>query len=159
MEDAGQALKMAAAVLVFTLALTICITSFSEARRTTQILINSNDREYNYGEQDYVTSATTTHRIVGAETIVPTIYKAYKENYKIIFKDRAGQALELYEKADPNNASEKIKVYAIDLEKDVVGTNEEKEEFIRALLWGSKNRKHSREIKKIKNLLERKQFL
>lgn len=44
--------------------------------------------------------------------------------------------MELYRKSDGNSGT--IKVSSIDLEKDVLGSNEEKEKFIRALLYGSK---------------------
>lgn len=141
MENVTQALKMAASVLIFVLTLTITISSFSEARQTLQTIINSQDREFDNREEDYVATAIDasgnliTQRTVRAETIVPTIYKAYKENYKIVFK---GLNEPLYEKASTNNPSERVKIYAIDLEKDVIGTNQEKEEFIMALLYGTR---------------------
>lgn len=133
MENAVDALQIAAFLLIFVLALTISINAFSEARQTIQLLINYQDREYEY---TYVEDNGTTERIVSAETIVPSIYKAYKENYKIVFK---GLSEPLYEKAGRNN--ERIKVYSIDLEeKDVaLGSDAEKERFITALLYGSKN--------------------
>lgn len=141
MENAIQALKMAAAVMIFVLSLTITITSFGEARKTLQTIISSQDREFNSREEDYVSNATDasgniiTQRTIRAETIVPTIYKAYKENYKIVFK---GLSKPLYEKASTNSSGDRVKIYAIDLEKDVIGINKEKEEFIMALLYGSK---------------------
>ena len=46
MENAVDALKMAAAVLTFVLALGISISSFSQARTTAQILLDYTDREY-----------------------------------------------------------------------------------------------------------------
>lgn len=141
MENATQALKMAAAVMIFVLSLTITITSFGEARKTLQTIISSQDREVNLRAEDYVSTLTDangniiTQRTVRAETIVPTIYKAYKENYKIVFK---GLSKPLYEKASTSVSGDRIDVYAIDLEKDVVGTNKEKEEFVMALLYGSR---------------------
>ena len=141
MENATQALKMAAAVMIFVLSLTITITSFGEARKTLQTIISSQDREVNLRAEDYVSTLTDangniiTQRTVRAETIVPTIYKAYKENYKIVFK---GLSRPLYQKASTSVSGNRIDVYAIDLEKDVVGTNKEKEEFVMALLYGSR---------------------
>lgn len=141
MENATQALKMAAAVMIFVLSLTITITSFGEARKTLQTIISSQDREVNLRAEDYVSTLTDangniiTQRTVRAETIVPTIYKAYKENYKIVFK---GLSRPLYQKASTSVSGGRIDVYAIDLEKDVVGTNKEKEEFVMALLYGSR---------------------
>ncbi len=141
MENAAQALKMAAAVMIFVLSLTITITSFGEARKTLQTIISSQDREFNSRAEDYVSTVTDasgniiTQRTVRAETIVPTIYKAYKENYKIVFK---GLSQPLYRKASTSVSGDRIDIYAIDLEKDVVGTNKEKEEFVMALLYGSR---------------------
>ena len=141
MENAAQALKMAAAVMIFVLSLTITITSFGEARKTLQTIISSQDRELNSRAEDYVSTVTDasgniiTQRTVRAETIVPTIYKAYKENYKIVFK---GLSQPLYRKASTSVSGDRIDIYAIDLEKDVVGTNKEKEEFVMALLYGSR---------------------
>ena len=134
MEDnITDALKMAAAVLVFVIALGVSISSFSQARQTIDTLLTYQDREYDY---TYVEKNGTTQRIIGAETIVPSIYKAYKENYKIVFKDIYGNGMALYHKSDGSGGT--ISVSSIDLEKDVLGSNEEKEIFIRALLYGSK---------------------
>lgn len=83
MENVADALKMAAAVLIFVLALSISINAFGEVRKTSQIILDNRDREYDY---TYVEDNGTTQRIVGAETMVPSIYKAYKENYKIVFR-------------------------------------------------------------------------
>ena len=51
-------------------------------------------------------------RIVRLESIVPTLYKYYKENYTVIFRDSDGKFLELYEtKTDPETWSEKTNKY------------------------------------------------
>ena len=73
MENATDALHMAAAVLIFVVALTISINAFSEARMTTTTILDRQDREYSY---TYVEDNGTTERIVGLESIVPSIYKA-----------------------------------------------------------------------------------
>ena len=82
MENAADALKMAAAVLVFVMALSITINSFTETRIAATTILNNKDKEYDY---TYVEDNGTTERLVGLESIIPTIYKAYKENYKVIF--------------------------------------------------------------------------
>lgn len=133
MENAVDALKMAAAVLTFVLALGISISSFSQARTTAQILLDYTDREY---ETQYAEDIGTTERIVGKETIVPTMYRAYKENYKILFYYSDGTPIELYTKIE--NGAYGVKVNYIDLEKDILGDNRQKDNFIMALLYGSK---------------------
>lgn len=131
MDNATDALKMAAAVLIFVLALSISINAFGEARRASQVILDYRDREYDY---TYITSGTT-QRQVGLETIIPSIYKAYKENYKIIFdiqniNDKNG----LYSKKNENGNYDEINY--IDLEKEVLGSDKQKEEFIKAIIYG-----------------------
>lgn len=134
MDNAVDALYMAVAVLIFVLALSISINAFGQVQQATTTILGYKDREYDY---TYVKNNGTTRRIVSAETIVPSIYKAYKENYKIVFMKNNGEAMELYKKSDGN--AEKMPVYSIDLEKDVLGNDEQKERFIRCLLYGGKS--------------------
>lgn len=126
MENAADALQMAAFVLIFVLALSISISAFGEARQSAQIILNYQDREYDY---TYVEENGSTQRIVGAETIIPSMYKAYRENYKIVF-DTNTISDGLYQKKGK-------KVYSIDLEKEVLGSDAQKEEFIHAILYGA----------------------
>ena len=126
MENAVDALHMATAVLIFVLALSISINAFGEVRQTSQIILDNRDREYDY---TYVENNGTTERIVSAETIIPSIYKAYKENYKIVFLDRNENGIELYKKYNKS-------VYSIDPEESL--NDETKEQFIKAFLYGTK---------------------
>lgn len=135
MENAADALKMAAAVLIFVLALSISINAFGEVRQTSQIILESKDREYEYGEGSYVESNGSTQRVVGLETIVPSIYKAYKENYKIVFTGNMVDTNGLYQKKNEEGNLEPIKY--IDLEKEVLGSDTQKERFVRAVLYGA----------------------
>lgn len=45
-----------------------------------------------------------------------------------------GNGLKLYEKAETNSTGNKKSIYSIDLEKDIVGSDEQKEKFIKAWL-------------------------
>lgn len=126
MENAAEALKMAAAVLIFVLALSISINAFGEARIASKTILDYKDREYDY---TYVEGSDTTQRIVGVDSIVPSIYKAYKENYKIVFENVSGLEDGVYERNDEP-------VYSIDLQNEVLGTNTQKEQFIMAILYG-----------------------
>ena len=127
MENAADALKMAAWVLIFVVALSIIINAFGMARQTTDILISYNDNEY---YTDYVEQGNT-ERKVGYETIIPAIYRAYKENYKIIFLNNDGTPMYFYE-----NKNTKEQINYIDLEKQNVGNDTEKEEFIKYIVTG-----------------------
>ncbi len=127
MENAADALKMAAWVLIFVVALSIIINAFGMARQTTDILISYNDNEY---YTDYVEQGST-ERKVGYETIIPAIYRAYKENYKIIFLNNDGTPMYFYE-----NKNTKEQINYIDLEKQNVGNDTAKEEFIKYIVTG-----------------------
>lgn len=48
MENAAEALKMAAAVLIFVLALSISINAFGEVRAASSTILDYKDREYSY---------------------------------------------------------------------------------------------------------------
>lgn len=132
MENAVDALKMAAAVLTFVLALGISMSSFSQARETAQILIDYTDRET---VTQYAEDTNTKTRIVEAETIVPAIYRAYKENYRILFYESNGDPIELYKKRENGTT---VSVNYIDLEREVLGNTRQQDNFIMALLYGMK---------------------
>ena len=137
MENAADALQMAAAVLIFVLALTIAINSFGQARQTAQLILDNNDREYDYTyvEQNRKPDGTlVTTRIVSLESMIPTIYKAYRENYKIIFVGLDDDEY-LYEQRNEEGSLEKM--YNIDMEYGVrLADDRRKLQFIMALLYG-----------------------
>ena len=133
MENAADALQMAAAVLIFVLALTIAINSFGQAREVAQVVLDYNDREY---ESTYVENNGSTKRIVGLESIIPSIFKAYRENYRIVFENMPSDFY-LYEMKNEDGDFEKIT--EIDMETGTrLGTDEQKLKFIMALLYGEK---------------------
>lgn len=150
MENAAEALKMAAAVLIFVLALSISINSFSEVRQTSQTILNYRDREY---ETTYVEDNGSTERLVGAETIIPSIYKIYQENYKIIFNiDSIGY---LYKKkiTEGEKKGQDEKINYIDLQKEVLGNESQKQRFIQAILYGVNSFEGKSDVEKeFKNL-------
>ncbi len=95
MENAVDALKIAFAVIVFILALTVAIGMFSQLNQVSRIVLASSDITQFY---EYTTAtAEQSSRIVGLETIIPTLYKYYKENYTVIFLKENGTPLDLYE--------------------------------------------------------------
>lgn len=128
MENATDALKMAGAVLLFVLAISIIILSFGQVRESADTIIDYRDRETSYIEGNYYYEGNKNSRIVGLETIIPSIYRAYLENYKIVFSDRL-LGHPIYKIGD----SEK---YLIDLENSSNETNITKVEFIQGILYG-----------------------
>ena len=89
MENAVDSLKIAFGVLIFTVALSISISTFSNARRAIDGITTIKDKTQEYV---YLEPSTTSNRDVGIETIIPALYKAYSENYRVEFwvKDSAG---------------------------------------------------------------------
>lgn len=86
MENATQALMIAFAVLIFVIALTVSIVAFNNAKDTADIILYTKD-ETNYYEYMGSTGKADENRIIGLETIIPTLYKYYKENYTVVFKE------------------------------------------------------------------------
>lgn len=99
MENASDAIIIAGAILIFVIALTTAMTVFSQARATADTVIYASDETnfYEYIEVD----SNVESRIVSWETVIPTLYKYYKENYTVLFL-QSGQSgdspkgLELY---------------------------------------------------------------
>ena len=135
MENVADALKMAADVLVFIMALGISISSFSQARQTAQIMVEYNDREYS--ETQYVEDIGVEHtdRIVGAESIIPTIWRKKKKKIRIVFyeNDAGTIPMDLYTLRGENNVYETVNY--IDLAKQTIAPDL-RNNFIMALLYG-----------------------
>ena len=99
MENASQALIIAFSIIIFVIALTISISMFSMARATSDFVIFKSDKT-NYYEYNRVNETSKRNaRVVSMEAIVPTLYRYYKENYRVEFYDNEGKQLEIYESA------------------------------------------------------------
>lgn len=101
MENAVDALKIAFAVFVFVMALSIAMYMFTQAKVTSDIVLQASDvTEFmEYTEMPPIEeggSMINEDRIVGMETIIPTLYKYYKENYTVIFRNSDGTPMDLY---------------------------------------------------------------
>ena len=137
MENAVEALKMAFGYMMFVLALTISISSFSQARETIDAIITIKDRETSY---TYVKSQEK--KIVGVETVIPTMYKAYKEDFRIVFyrsyTDETNntpfylyKSFDRYEIPSPSSGT---KINYIDLEQENFGGPEDAIEHLNVLM-------------------------
>lgn len=83
MENALDAMKMAFGMLVFVIALSASMYLLNTATSTSQILLYYADQSnyldnINIDETDIVTK-----RVVNVETIIPTLYRYYKENFAV----------------------------------------------------------------------------
>ena len=141
MENAVDALKMAGAVLLFVLAISVAIVSFGQAREAADTILDYKDRETVYIDGNLYYKTTGTERTVGLETIIPTIYRAYIENYKIVFE---GLNEPIYTLKLSGNTE--IKKYTIDLETKTttdgiqinnvaLANDEQKSEFLCGILY------------------------
>ena len=91
MENASDALIMAANVLLFVIALTVCISSFSMLRQgvdnilgDTEVIKLATDSNIYI---NYIDSRNNSSiRKVGAETVVSSMLRAIKENYVVYIK-------------------------------------------------------------------------
>ena len=102
MENAVDALKIAFGVFVFTMAISITMYMFNMAKETSDVVLQSSDVT---ALMEYVETSDMIgeERIVGLETIIPTLYKYFKENYTVIFLESNGKPMELYEtQTDPD---------------------------------------------------------
>lgn len=138
MDNASDALKMAGAVLIFVMALSIIILAFTRTRQASDTILNYRDRETMYINSDYYYASGQKERNVNIETVIPTVYRAYLENYKVVF---VGLNEPLYK--IKNRDGKIIDKYTIDLERNVLKTypnanlanNQEKSEFVRGILY------------------------
>lgn len=78
MENAVDALKIAAAVLVFVIALTIAFALLSQAKATSDIMLFASDKTnyYTYSKD----ADDAEGRIVGADVVISSLYRYYKES-------------------------------------------------------------------------------
>ncbi len=145
MENATDALKMAFAAMIFVMALTISIVMFSHLNQTSKIVLSASDVTKFY---EYEEATNQKNRIVGLETIIPTLYKYYKENYMVLFLNSNGEPLKLYNtKTDSNlwgngtingeNSNKGLigKYYSNKSDKNPVCTFDVDEETIRHEPW------------------------
>lgn len=100
MENAADALKMAAFVLMFVGALTIAMITLSKAKVASEAIVYTQDQSnyYTYAEDQTIKNLTDAkgNRIVRMESIIPTLYRYYIEAYRIEFFDKDGKKLALY---------------------------------------------------------------
>lgn len=139
MENASEALKMAGAVIIFVLAISIIILAFGQVRESVDTIIDYRDRETEYMDGSYYYIGTEKlSRNVNLETIIPSIFRAYLENYKIVFD---GLESPIYKIKNKNGVE--IKKYTLDLETNTdkeynnvtLANNEAKVEFLRGILY------------------------
>ena len=154
MENASEALKIAFAVLLFVMALTLSISSFSQANEAVRNITTLRDRESQY---TYVEPSANLTRTVGIETVVSTMYRSYKENIEIHFFQDDGVTVTpfaLYNDTDIyGNITEQV--YCINLANEGFASQQAAKEHLDIIVGGSRvlNQKELSVRKAYKNVL------
>lgn len=150
MENAVDALKLGAFVMIFVIALSVSITAFSEARIASSTLLDYRDREASLGQDDYWYSTETgQQRKVGLETVIPTIYRSYNDaSIKVVFLDRNSNEMTLY---TTNDGSVKHNVIGrIYTNNKHINIGDEKQ-FIERIIYGKEN-ESTKELIRLKSI-------
>lgn len=130
MENAVEALKTAAAVLVFVIAITVSFTMFSKAKTTADSIITMQDKQEYLeadelvGEQYESSTKSITgmnangDRIVNLEDIVSAIYRYNLEKYGVTIIEKTGDTGKVLARFDSNTESIMRQWYNIQEKKD-----------------------------------------
>ena len=102
MENVTDALYMAVAILILLITLSVSISSFTKVKADVQQIINADERtdlaSYEVDtdgdgipDKEYINyiKSTGSNRVVGVETIIPTIRKIQNESYIVYIRCRA----------------------------------------------------------------------
>ena len=139
-ENIADALKMAGSVLLFVMGLSIAILAFSQARESMDIVLSYSDRESLSIEGNprfyYLSKDNDTSRYVGKETIIPAIYRAYKENYKIVFKFPDDYYLFKQEVKNAIGLNKEKKISTLDLANQSLSSDLASRQFLNGIIYG-----------------------
>lgn len=83
MENAAEAFKMAFAVLVFVIAMSLGFMMISQARATADVVYATTDKQEYVEGYTSMSKTNNKYRIVGLDTVIPTIYRYAQENYAV----------------------------------------------------------------------------
>lgn len=145
MENAVDALKLGAFVMIFVIALSVSITAFSEARIASSTLLDYRDREASLGQDDYWYSTETgQQRKVGLETVIPTVYRSYSDSsIKVAFLKKNGDKMPLYTtNTNEGNEQQHNVVGRIYTNNKHINIGDEKQ-FIERIIYGEKEENKS----------------
>lgn len=84
MDNATEALLIAFGVLVFIIALTVTLTTFSQAKETADVVLFFSDREnFQTHLRDDPMNVSEGGRTVTVDTVIATIYRCAKEKFSV----------------------------------------------------------------------------
>lgn len=122
MENAADALKMAFAVIVFAVAVTVLFYTASLVRSVSESVLFDSDKTtyYTYYEGDETTIDENGNRIVTLEDIIPTMYRYHTESAAVTLIDEDGEIITRFDRQTEtlctnwNSRSKKQKMLIID---------------------------------------------
>lgn len=105
MENAVDALKIAFGVLVFVIALTIAFALLSQAKATSDIMLFASDKTnyYTYSKD----AEDEKGRIVGADVVISSLYRYYKESVVVRICESDGKLIEEFNTETDGGLSQK----------------------------------------------------
>lgn len=99
MDNAVEAIKMAFAMIVFVIAMSAAMYLFTAASSTSQVLLYAAD-ETNYLDNIRINEAEgddIATRTVSVETIIPTLYRYYKENFAVQIYNADNELVQIFD--------------------------------------------------------------
>ncbi len=109
MDNAVDAFKMAFAMIVFVIALSTVMYAFTAASSAAQVVSYYADDSNFFDNIESTTNLARTQRVVKGDTIIPTLYRYYKENFSVRIYDAT---------SNPSNPT-LIQLFDINTEGDV----------------------------------------
>lgn len=101
MENIAESVKMAGAALIFVLLLTVTLTLYRQARDTADYILEASDKTTYYqhiGTNIDDNKVDNVSRVVGIETIIPTLYTyCQTDGPTIIIKDNEGELIQIFD--------------------------------------------------------------
>lgn len=97
MENVVDALKIAFSVLVFVIAIALAVSVIGQARVTSDIVFFFNDKTEFYDYATIENIENTEDRIVGMDTILPTIHRYAKEQFAVTIYNSDGTPIVRYD--------------------------------------------------------------
>lgn len=119
MENVVDALKMAFAVIVFVIAMWIALSLLGQANATAREIFFSMDK-ITYLDPQRVGGNEANNRIVGLETIIPTIYRYSVENCGVTIINNKGELVARYDTETDNVARQITNALAYEKNPDRV---------------------------------------
>lgn len=122
MENAVDALKIAFAVFIFVLSLSIAFMAFSQAAQTSNKMLFASDPTNYYR---YTGAVLENGRIVTSDVVISSLYRYYKESIVVKILDNLGNEIEIFNTATDGLNSQEQRKQRVD--EFVKGTSLNKE--------------------------------